>query len=308
MSFVRRVIYRDSPTLAERLGYSDKDTLVIVNIDDVGVHRDETEASFVALSRGVVKSGSVMVPCPNFDRAVTRWKETPEIDLGVHLTLTCEWGMKYPWTPILSRAEVPSLHNREGIMWSSVKELLEHARRKEIRMEWEAQISRMLEVGMKPSHLDHHMDVYYHPELFAEAMELSREYNLPMRVWNRRRYRFPLLRNNLASLRRMGYVFPDTQMGLYNTGCRNPAGEFLKARYYDHLRSLRPGVHNIKIHIARQSEELRSIMGERPSSVRQVDYDVWSSDETKRLGEELGIRFIGFRPLQELQGKVMKRL
>ena len=81
-----------SPPFAKQLGYSNKDILVIVNIDDVGMHKDETEASFSAMNFGLVKSGSIMVPCPNFGRVVKLWKENIDLDLGIHLTLTCEWG------------------------------------------------------------------------------------------------------------------------------------------------------------------------------------------------------------------------
>ena len=44
-----------------------------------------------------------------------------------------------------------------------------------------------------------------------------------------------------------------------------------------------------------------AIMGKHHSSIRKIDYDIWTSDDTKKLAEELGIHFIGFRPLQYLQ-------
>jgi len=306
MFFVYPIKHKYFPTIAEQLGYSNKEILLIVNIDDVGMHKDETEASFRALNFGIVKSGSVMVPCPNFSHAIQLWKEDPEIDLGIHFTLTCEWGKKYPWTPVLSKANVPSLYNPEGIMWRNINELYRYAKRRDINMELEAQINKVLDAGLKPSHLDHHMDFYYDSELFSDVMELSRKYNLPMRVWRRRKYKFPFVKNNLMSLRRRGYVFPDTQMGLYNMGGQNQSLGFRKARYYQHLRSLKPGIHNIKIHIAFQTEALQDIMGNHHSSIRQIDYDVWCSGDTKKLAEELGIVFIGFRPLQQLQREIMK--
>ena len=91
-------------------------------------------------------------------------------------------------------------------------------------------------------------------------------------------------------------------------GGQNQSHDFRKAKYYEYLRSLKPGVHNIKIHTAFQTEELQNIMGEHYSSIRQIDYDVWSSDDTKKLAEELGIIFIGYRPLQQLQVELMSRL
>ena len=149
MTFIQRTKKRYFPTLAEQLGYSSKDIIVIVNIDDVGLHKDETEASFDALNFGIVKSGSIMVPCPNFNNVIGLWKKNPDIDLGVHFTLTCEWGKKYPWSPVLSKADVPSLYNPEGIMWPSLNELFQHAKRKDIHRELDAQINKILDEGFK---------------------------------------------------------------------------------------------------------------------------------------------------------------
>jgi len=294
-----------SPTLAQQLGYSDKDVLVIVNIDDVGIHDDETKASFSTLKFGLVKSGSIMVPCPNFPQIMELWGKNPEIELGVHLTLTCEWGRRYPWSPVLPRTDVPSLYNPDGMMWSNIQDLLRNAKRKEIEMELDAQISKILDTGLKPSHLDHHMDFYYHHGFFSYVMELSRRYALPMRVWKRRKYRMPFVKNNLISLRNKGYVFPDTQMGIYMAG-QVQSFEFMKEQYHAHLRSLKPGVNNIKIHTAFKTAEMLKIFGKHNASIRQIDYDVWTSDDTKKLAEDLGIIFIGYRPLQQLQIKLMK--
>ena len=281
--------------------------LVIVNIDDVGLHKDETEASFRALNFGMVKSGSIMVPCPNYNQVIKLWRENPGIELGIHLTLTCEWGEKYPWVPVLSKEDVPSLYNPEGIMWQSVEELLQHAKRKDIALELEAQINKVLETGLKPSHIDCHMVFHEQFDLLPIVIELSRKFNLPMRVSSRRIYKLPFIKNNIRSLRRRGYVFPDTQMGMYISGGQNQSFEFRKEKYHEHLRSLKPGVHNIKVHMAFQTKELEKIMGHHSSSIRQIDYEVWTSDDTKKFAEKLGIIFIGFRPLQQLQAKLIKK-
>jgi chitin disaccharide deacetylase len=303
LNFVSRFRKRYFPSLAEQLGYSDQDILVIVSIDDVGMHKDVTEASFRALNSGMVKSGSIMVPCPNFDNAIHLWKTNPKIDMGIHLTLTCEWGKKYPWTPVLSRTDVPSLYNQEGIMWKSVAELLQHANRHHIVMELEAQINKVLDTGLQPSHADCHMVLHEHVDLLPIVVDVSRKYSLSMRVSQRKIHKLPFVRNNVNSLRRAGHAFPDTQMGLYMMGGQDQSLEFRKAAYHDYLRSLKPGVHNIKVHISPKTGELQNIMGNHSSSIRQIDYEVWTSDETRKLSQELGIVFIDFKPLQQLQIK-----
>jgi len=309
MSSMNRIKQNYFPTLAKRLGYSDKAILVIVNIDDVGLHKDVTEASFKALKFGMVKTGSIMVPAPNFERAINLWQENPEIDLGIHLTLTSdEWGEKYSGSTVLPKTDVPSLYSPQGIMWTTDEAFVMHAKRKDMENEMEAQIRKVLDTGLKPSHLDHHMSIYSHPDFLSILVELSLKYKLPMHLPGRRRYKLPFIKNNFSSLRRRGHVFPDTQMGIYQKGEQNLTLDFWKARYHDRLRSLKPGVHIIKVHIAFNTKELQSITGLHDSSIRQIDYDVWTSDDTKKLAQELGITFIGYRPLQHLQEKVMLNL
>ena len=307
MSIIGHIKKKFSPSLVAQLGYSDKDILVIVNIDDIGLHKDETEASFRALNFGMVKSGSIMVPCPNYDHAIKLWKENPKIDLGVHLTLTCEWGEKYPWAPVLPKTEVPSLSNPDGIMWPTTEALLLHSNRKEIERELTAQINKVLDAGLQPSHLDFHMNFGFNTDLFPIVVELSHKFNLPMRAPKRIIYKLPFMKNNLRFLRRRGYVFPDTRKGIYMMVGDNQSFEFRKAKYHDHLRSLKSGVHNIHVHIAFQTKELQYLMGKHDSSIRQIDYDVWTSDDTKKLAKELRITFIGYRPLQRLQERLMNQ-
>lgn len=307
MSIVGHLKKKFPLSLVEQLGYSNKDILVIVNIDDVGLHKDETEASFRALNFGIVKSGSIMVPCPNFDQVMKLWKENPETDLGIHLTLTCEWGEKYPWTPVLPQTDVPSLYNPEGRMWPTTEALLLHSNQKDIERELAAQITKVLDTGLKPTHLDHHMNFAFHWELFPVVTELSRKFGLPMRAPKRKIFKLPFVKNNLWSLRRKGYVFPDTRKGIYMMEGEDQSLEFRKMKYHNHLSSLKPGVHNIHVHIAFQTKELQYIIGVHDSFIRQIDYDVWTSDDTKKLAEELGITFIGYRPLQKLQEKLMNQ-
>jgi predicted glycoside hydrolase/deacetylase ChbG (UPF0249 family) len=306
MPWRNRIKQHYFPTLAKSLGYSGKDTLVIVNIDDVGLHKDVTEASFKALKFGMVKTGSIMVPAPNFEQALKLWKENPEIDLGIHLTLTSdEWGEKYSGPTVLSKTAVPSLYSPQGVMWTTDEAFIMHAKRKDMECEMEAQIKKVLDTGLKPSHLDHHMSIYGHPDFLSILIGLSRKYKIPMHLPGQRRYKLPFIKNNIFSLRRRGYVFPDTQMGIYHKEEQKLTLDFWKARYHDYLRSLKPGVHIIKVHIAFQTKELQDITGLHDAAIRQIDYDVWTSDDTKKLAEELGITFIGYRPLQHLQEKLM---
>jgi chitin disaccharide deacetylase len=296
--------YSPSPTLAEELGYTKKDILVIVNMDDIGLHPDETDASIKAINFDMAKSGSVMVPCPDFERTLKIWKENQGLDLGIHLTLTCEYGMKYPWTPILPRSKVPSLYNNDGIMWPDVKQLAEHANIQEAVLEMEAQINKVLDSGIKPTHMEGHMGFYYaNNQLFHAVMNLSKKYKIPMRVWETKRYKLPFYTDNILDLHKKGYVFSDSYFGKYIIKGEEQDNSIRMKLYYKYLQSLKPGVHEIIAHFAFKSENLSNAIGSQNDIYRYNDFEFWTDKRTKELADKLNIKFIGFKQIKELQDK-----
>jgi len=72
---------------------------IVLHQDDVGMCHGANVA-FLELSKlGSITSASVMVPCPWFAEAASMAATNPELDLGVHLTLTAEKEF-YRWRPI----------------------------------------------------------------------------------------------------------------------------------------------------------------------------------------------------------------
>ena len=94
-------------TLAERLGYPRDAKLLIVHADDLGAAHSINSASIKALESGLVSSASIMVPCPWLPEIAAYARAHPELDLGLHLTLTSEWSL-YRWGPVLGKERVPS--------------------------------------------------------------------------------------------------------------------------------------------------------------------------------------------------------
>ena len=88
--------YTQYENLAEKLGYLKTDKLLILHADDLGLSKSVNQASFKALKEGLVNSGSVMMPCDFISDVGNFAINNPEIDLGLHLTVTSEWR-DYKW-------------------------------------------------------------------------------------------------------------------------------------------------------------------------------------------------------------------
>lgn len=289
-------IPRLGTTLAEELGYSKNAILLIVHADDIGMHADQTDGTFNTMKTGMVKSGSVMVPCPDFKRVAQIWKNNPDLDLGIHLTLNSDWGKKYGWEGILPITQVPSLYNAEGILWRNPEQLMKHMSVDEAVLEFEAQILKVLKAGLRPTHIDAHYGNYYNrASLSQEVMRLSRRYNLPMKPHRLHR----------DKMRKSGFVFPDSMWMFFKLYGEKFFPGIRKKVYDNWLKELQPGVHELVIHPSHMSGEWSEIVGDFNSYMRFGDFKYWTDPETKELAEKLGIIFIGYRELQVLQSKKM---
>jgi len=281
-----------SMTLATQLGYSKNDIIVIVHADDIGIHKDQTDGSLASMKMDIIKTGSVMVPGPDFERVAAIWRDHPELDLGLHLTLTSGHKESYRWKPILPQNKVPSLYDSDGFVWLKPNNLSNHLDTQEALMEIEAQILAALQAGLNPTHIDTHQGTYNMTyELTEGVMKLSRKYNLPMLP-------HPAY---MDEMRKEGYVFPDTYWMYLLISGEKKTPEYRKKVYDNWLRGLKPGVHQMIVHPSFMSEEYEQHVWH--PHILTGDYAYWTGKETKSLAEKLGIKFIGYRDLQKLQAK-----
>jgi predicted glycoside hydrolase/deacetylase ChbG (UPF0249 family) len=151
---------------------------VVIHEDDVGMSHGSNTA-FVELSRlGACSSGSVMVPCPWFPEAAKLARENPDLDLGVHLTLTSE-QTPYRWRPLTSPPKSAGLTDALGYFWPDVPSA-RRAAPEAVERELRAQIETALAAGIDPTHFDAHMGTAQMPEFVEIYRRLGREYRLPV--------------------------------------------------------------------------------------------------------------------------------
>ena len=93
-----------SPVL-KKLGFSPRDRVAIIHVDDIGMCQASVEAYADLFGFGLISSGAVTVPCPWFLAAAEFARVHPQVDPGVHLTLNREY-QTYRWGSISTR-EIP---------------------------------------------------------------------------------------------------------------------------------------------------------------------------------------------------------
>lgn len=165
----------------------DRRKKIIINADDFGFSPAVNEAVVSAAERGVVRAASLMVTMPfDEDAAVMTMSRCPELEIGLHFSLTCGKAISPP-------DAVPLLVDAEGIFRLGFVGLvrLVHSKRREqaaaqIRRELQAQLARIDELRQKHAfrlnHLDSHQHVHVLPEIFEALETESRERKLHLRI------------------------------------------------------------------------------------------------------------------------------
>jgi chitin disaccharide deacetylase len=180
LSFLFSTVQSQELTYAERLGFPKGAKVIILHIDDVGMSWDSNQGAIKAMENGVANSLSIMMPCPWVPGFVRYMKEHPEVDAGLHLTLTSEWT-DYRWPPLSGRSAVPGLVDQEGALWSSVELVAQNASADEVETEIREQVRRAREIGFEPTHLDSHMGTLFAtPQFIERYVKVGIETKIPV--------------------------------------------------------------------------------------------------------------------------------
>ena len=274
------------------LGYPADARLLLINADDFGMCHAINEAIIRTLADGIVRSCSVMVPCPWALHALTWLQAAPGIAFGVHLTAVSEQPT-YRWGPVTCRTEVPSLVDAAGYFYplSRIDEYLAQVDLVELEREYRAQIELVLGAGLQPTHLDSHCGIHSRREhIFEMTLGLAREYGLALRVYDR---------PYIEKMQQQGYPTNDHKlMDSYDLAAVDKA-----ARYAQMLRDLPVGLSEWAVHPGLGNAELQAI---EPDSwqVRQTDFEFCMSPAAQEIVNEEGIMIVDYTAVQALWNKI----
>lgn len=268
------------------LGYPADARLLIINADDFGMCNSVNEAIIGAWPAGILRSTTLMVPCPSALHAIHFLQEHPELPFGVHLTAISEW-VDYRWGPITPREKVPSLVDETGYFYNfeQMPHFLAQVNLAELALEFGAQIEAVLTAGLKPTHLDWHcLRLGGREDILMLLFRLAREYGLALRVMGR---------SWIDTVQSQG--LPTNDYDFLDSYLLDSATK--ASRYLTLLRELPGGLNEWAIHPGLDSAELRAI-DPGGSHIRQTDFDFLTSPQAKEAIDEEGIILLDYRALQ----------
>jgi hopanoid biosynthesis associated protein HpnK len=147
---------------------------LIVNADDFGWTEGVNRGIVETFRNGIVTSTSLLANGAAFADALEKASSAPGLGVGVHLNLS-------DGAPVADRESVTSLLNDEGEFAGGPESLLLRRARRglllgEVDREWEAQIEKVRDAGIEPTHLDGHKHVHMLPGLFEIALKLAKRH------------------------------------------------------------------------------------------------------------------------------------
>ena len=148
----------------------------IINADDFGLSSNVNEAILESFNLGLISSTTVLANMPGFDDAVALSKHVVfQNRIGVHLNL-------FEGTPLTNEMRSCRVFSNEnGDFHQEALNFLGPYRmdKKIVFDELKAQISKVIDSGIKPTHLDSH--AHRHTNIFVahEVVRLSKYFNIP---------------------------------------------------------------------------------------------------------------------------------
>ncbi|MBN2535915.1 MAG: ChbG/HpnK family deacetylase [Spirochaetales bacterium] len=268
----------------ESTGVPAGEVVLIVNGDDVGITPVYTDSTLDAYFAGKISSASIVPGGHDAGRAISILKEHPGFEIGIHLSLTGDWK------PLTPGETAPSLYSKDGTMWHTQQEVQQNVKPEHAKIEWEAQIKKIKDEGIKISHLDSHMGCYFlSPELFTAAFELSRQYEIPL---------IAVFQKGRMPAEWEKYLPVTSYTGIYTVpGGKNESLENRTEAYWEMFQHLTPGIHYIFTHQGILPE------GQQPFGdidIRINEYKFWTSEETSLRFKKMGFEIKTFSALRKV--------
>lgn len=125
---------------------------------------------------GIISSASICINGSEAEEAIKFAKENPDLDIGLHVTLTQE-------KPVKSPIEIKSLVNKEGKFYRSIFEFLAKytlgkIKIQDMKIEIGGQFEKIFNSGLRVTHVDSHQQIHILPGLLEIIIEMCKKYKI----------------------------------------------------------------------------------------------------------------------------------
>jgi len=259
-----------------------KQARLIIRGDDMGFSHAGNQALIKTYKEGIEQSIEVLVPSPWFPEAVKLLAQNPNVDVGIHLTLTSEWET-IKWRPI---TYCPSLTDSNGYFYPMIwpnknypnKALKQHAPKlDEIEKELRAQIKLGIKNIPRISHISAHMGCTDMDSAVTTLVKkLAKEYKIDIDLGE-------------SGVKSIGYKGPSA------------TSEEKQKSFLNMLDSLKPGETYLFVdHPALDSPEMQAIYHigyENVAADRQGVVDTWTSPLVIEAIKRKNVKLISYADL-----------
>ena len=257
---------------------------LIIRGDDIGSSHAANVGCIESYQNGIMTSVEIMPPCPSFLEAVKMLKENPNLDVGIHLTLTAEWDY-IKWRPL---THVPNLVDEAGnffpMVWKNENyppgQSIAEAdwTIKEIEQELQAQIEMSLKNLPQISHISSHMGFTGLDTKIGELVEsLAKEYDLYVDM---------------------------TKVKRFPNWIQNQPVETRIEQFCENLKNLEPGTYLFVEHPAKDFPEMELIGHTGSGNIakeRDMVTQVFTSEKVKQIIKNKGIQLISYADYKKMQ-------
>jgi len=284
---------------------------LIVNADDLAWTEGVNQGILEAHRRGLLTSASLIANGLAFASALDVARDNPELGVGVHLNLS-------NGPPTANPSLVRSLlnHSNEFAFHPQalfLRILTRQLNLNQVQLEWDAQIQKVRDSGIVPSHLDGHKHVHMLPALFPIAVQLAKKHsirairishehtrlrvllsganqqNKALLMQTLQAYALRLLaRDARAIAHRAGLATTDYFCGIAHTGVLTRQGVATL------LKNLPDGTTEFMCHPGYADQDLRQ-SPTRLQQSRQTELDILTDPGLRKLVATTGIRLISYR-------------
>lgn len=284
---------------------------LIVNADDFGFTRGVNRAIVRAFNTGIVTSATIMSNGEAFEDAIALARANPGLGVGCHLAVV---GGR----PVAPAGEVASLVDSGGLLPKTLAKLMIKLARgsvptHELAGEFRAQVARVVESGIKLTHLDTHKHSHTHPRVMQALALVAAEFGIKC-VRNpfenqfslprlSPAYKWAYLKQSVLSAavspgairfkrltREYGLKTPDRFLGVKLTGMLDSAA------IRSMMESLGEGTAELMCHPGEYDDDLERART-RLKRERELELQALSDPSLRRFAEQLGIALINYREL-----------